>query len=368
MIMIRNPISREGKMGFVLIERQTMKWKAMMIALTMIFAFPTCLFADMSAVRRADIIKKYNEILENREYTAGRASDLPFPKDLIRKAIVQELLNPTDKSRIQTLETAYLELETFVCEKEFEIIKKYEQDMGSEKTSPVITKGPSEYSEIRHRILDSQKRRMEELRRLEQNHVNRLETCSLPQIECRFSLPKGFRRADVQTHEMVEEMRMSFCSEDMSLEEKRESARLEAVFFKQLNKLKLPLRPFFTIRIRDIGRPVTEYDFEKQISIFKKMAGDMGNDFKNADPVKLIDHVITGIPLIDHKNHSVIFSHQETSSYGDAAGYYVIQYFSYYRRGLLTLTFFSDRLELKSDISDFKTIVHSMKFGERTRW
>jgi len=334
------------------LERNTMKWKTTAIALTMMLAFPTYLVADISAGQRADIITEYDKILESRRYTAGRAIDLPFPKEIIRKAIVQELLNPTHKSLRHDMEAAYLELETFICEKDF----------------PVITKGLSEYSEIRRRILDSQKMRMEELRRLKQSHVNTLKSYYLSEIECRFNIPINFKKADVRTHTMVEEMRMSVCPEDLSQEEKRESAKLEAVFFKQLNNLKLPLRPFFTVRIRDIGRPVTEYDFEKQISIFEKMTRDMGNAFENVDAIRMIDHVLTGTPLINYKNHSAIISHQETSSYGNAEGYYLIQYFVYYRSGLLTLTFYSDRYALKSDINDFKTIVYSMKFGERTRW
>ncbi|MBW2615333.1 MAG: hypothetical protein JRD02_04050 [Deltaproteobacteria bacterium] len=345
-----------------------MKWKTMVMALSMILAFQTYLFADISVSQRANIITEYNKILENREYTVGRTSDLPFTKELIRKAIVRELLKPTYKLLTHDMETAYLELETFVCEKEFEIIKRYEQDPVSKTTTPVITQGPSEYVEIQRKILDRQKRRLEELRRLKQNHVNTLESYYLPEIECRFNIPSDFKKADARTRTMVEKMRMSVCPKDMSPEEKRESARLEVVFLKQLNKLKLPLRPFFTIRIRDIGRPVTEYDFEKQIAIFEKMARDMENAFKNTDPIRIIDHVLTGTPLINYKNHSVIISHQETSSYGNAEGYYLIQYFFYYRSGLLTLTFYSDRYALKSDINDFKTIVYSMKFGERTRW
>lgn len=350
------------------LERDTMKWKTTAIALTMMLTFSTYLVADISAGQQADIFTEYLKILESRKYTAGRAIDLPFPKEIIRKAIVQELLNPTHKSLRHDMEAAYLELETFICEKDFEIVKKYEQSSGSKKTSPVITKGLSEYSEIRRRILDSQKMRMEKLRRLKQSHVNTLKSYYLPEIECRFNIPIDFKKADVRTHTMVEKMRMSVCPEDLSQEEKRESAKLEAVFFKQLNKLKLPLRPFFTVRIRDIGRPVTEYDFEKQISIFEKMTRDMGNAFENVDAIRMIDHVLTGTPLINYKNHSAIISHQETSSYGNAEGYYLIQYFVYYRSGLLTLTFYSDRYALKSDINDFKTIVYSMKFGERTRW
>ena len=340
----------------------------MITALSMILAFPAHLAADISAGRRADIITEYNKVLKDRKYTAGRVADLPFPKELIRKAIVQEILNPTYKPLMHNLDTAYLELETFICEEGFEIIKKYERGATSKKTSPVVSQGMSQYAEIRQKILDRQKKRMEELRRLRQDHAKTLESYYLPGIECRFSIPCGFKKAGTRTHAMVEEMRMSVCPKDMGQEEKRASAKLEAVFFKHLNMFKLPLRPFFAIRTRDIGRPVTEYDFEKQVSILKKMTGDMENAFENIDPIRVIDYILTEKPLINYKNHSVIMSHQETSSYGNAEGYYLIQYFFYYRSGLLTLTFYSDRYALKSDINDFKTIIYSMKFGERTRW
>ncbi len=340
----------------------------MVMALSIVLAWQTCLFADINVSQRANIIKEYNKVLENREYTVGRDSDLPFPKELIRKAIFQELLNPTYKSLIQDLETAYLEIETFVCKKDFEIIKKHEQNPAPEPTTPVITQGPSEYAEIQRKILDRQKRRLEELKCVKQNHATTLKTYYLSEIECHFNIPSGFKKADDRTHTIVEEMRMSVCPEDMTEREKRLSAKLAVIFFKQLNELKLPLRPFFTIRIHDIGRPVTAYDFEKQISIFEKMAGDTEITFENNYPIRVIDHILTGTPLINYKNHSVIISRQETSSYGNAEGYYLIQHFFYYRSGLLTLTFYSDKLALKNDINDFKTIVYSIKFGEKTRW
>lgn len=330
----------------------------MVVVFSMVLAFPTHLVADISVRQRANIITEYNKVLENRKYTVGKASDLPFSKELIRKAIVQELLNPTYKSQIHAMETAYLELETFVCEKEFEVIKKHEEGAAS----------LSEYAEIQRKILDRQKRRLEEIKRLKRRHVNALKTYYLPEIECRFNIPDGFKKADARIHTMVEEMRMSVYPKKMSQEEIKRSAKLEVVFFKQLNELKLPLRPFFTIRIRDIGRPLTEYDFEKQIAVFEKMAKDVGNAFENVDAIRMIDHVLTGTPLINYKNHSVIISHQETSSYGNAEGYYLIQYFLYYRSGLLTLTFYSDRYALKNDINDFKSVIYSMKFGKRTRW
>jgi hypothetical protein len=345
-----------------------MKWKSSFIGLVVMLIFPANLFADISTTQRIDIITAYGKILENRKYTAGRTSDLPFSKEVIRKAIVQELLNPTYKSFLRDMETAYLELETFICEREFEIVKKYEQGSASGKSSPVITKGLSEYSEIRQKILLNQKRRLEELRRLKQNQADSLESYYLPAIECRFNIPGEFEKADDRTHKMVEDMRMSVCPRDMSRDEKRESSKLEAVFIKRLNKLKLPLRPFFTIRIRDIGRSVTEYDFEKQISIFEKMYRNMGSDFKDEEAIRIIDYIIKGKPLINYKNHSVIISHRETSSYGNAEGYYLIQYFFYYKTGLLTLTFYSDTYALKSDIDDFMTIVYSMNFGKKTRW
>ena len=89
-------------------ERHRMKWKSSFIGLVVMLIFPANLFADISTTQRIDIITAYGKILENRKYTVGRTSDLPFSKEVIRKAIVQELLNPTYKSFLRDMETAYL--------------------------------------------------------------------------------------------------------------------------------------------------------------------------------------------------------------------------------------------------------------------
>ena len=349
-----------------------MKHNILFLALMSVLFPPIQALAGMNEGRSEKIIAEYKKILEDRRYSVGRESDLPFSKDVIRKALVNEFIELKSKSLMREVENAYLELETFISDREFEIIKKYEEDIFDKKTvrknRPVVTKVAPEYSEIQRKILDRQKTRLEELGRLRQDRTDVLETYVLPAIECSFDIPEGFKKADAQTHKMVEAMRVSVCPEEMTQEEKRMSSKLEVVFFKELNELKLPFRPFFTVRNRVIKRPITEHDFESQIAIFETMAKTGGSSSKKGQAITMTDHIIKEIPIIHYKSHSIIMSRHETSSYGNAEGYYLIQSFYYYKNGLLTLSFYSDRDSLENDIHYIKTIVYSMEFGEKTRW
>jgi hypothetical protein len=349
-----------------------MKRKITIIALTACLIFPNQGLAVMRSGQTKKIVSEYRKLLDDRRYSVGKESDLPFSKDVIRKALVSEFIELKSKSLIREIENAYLELETFISDREFEIIRRYEESVLDKKkmrkNRPVITKVLPEYSEIQRKILDRQKARLKELGRLRRDSRDVLETYVLPGIECNFDIPEGFKKADAQTHKMVEAMRISVCPEEMTQEEKRKSAKLEVVFFRELNELKLPFRPFFTVRNRVIKRPITEHDFESQIAIFETMAKDGGNSSEKSQAVTMTDHIIKEIPIINYKSHSIIMSRHETSSYGNAEGYYLIQSFFYYKNGLLTLSFYSDRDSLENDIHYFKTIVYSMEFGKNTRW
>jgi len=327
-----------------------------------------------------EIITVYGKVLENRKYTVGRNSDLPYPKELIREAIIQELLNPTNKSLINALEIAYVALETFVPDNEFVVIREFEEAVAKakaiirsgepesvKKAAVIIAQERTEYSEIQGKIVNRQRERLEELERLRQRNVEAQEIYYLPKIGCQFSIPYGFKKSDSETHSMVEEFRTSLYPKNMSFEEKKRRANLESVFYKELDDSKWPLTPFFTVQIRDIGRPMAEEYFEKQVAIFKRMEKDVIRAFENVDLAKMIDYIITKKPVINYENHSVIMTHQIKLSHDDAEGY-LIQYFRFYRTGLLILNFYSGIDEVKINTNHFKTIIDSMKFSKNTRW
>ena len=73
---------------------------------------------------RQNIIRAYGLVLERHySFTVGPESKLPFPKDLIRRAIVEAFLEETDPDQRNTLEHGYIELEAFLPDEEFELVQ-----------------------------------------------------------------------------------------------------------------------------------------------------------------------------------------------------------------------------------------------------
>jgi len=79
----------------------------------------------VDADRRRDIISAYGQVLENRRLIVGREKDLPFPKDLIRQALAEELLENQEGTLRNALEVGFLELESFLPDQEFELMKAF---------------------------------------------------------------------------------------------------------------------------------------------------------------------------------------------------------------------------------------------------
>ena len=81
-----------------------------------------------------EIIAAYGSILEKGESVFHRESDLPFPKEIFRQALAEELVNGTDAKWVQkplevafsnfkqnSLEVAFLTLEFFLPDDEFQL-------------------------------------------------------------------------------------------------------------------------------------------------------------------------------------------------------------------------------------------------------
>ncbi len=358
-----------------------MKRKIVIAILAIIMLSGTRVSADLTRTRRAEIIEDYVKVLKNRRYSAGKESDLSETKELIRKALIQELSDPTDRSLVSSMEIAYLELETFISDGEFEVIRKHEEEVNHKKanipgvpphvdrdSAHVISQTPNKYAAIRRKILEKQNSLMEELKRLRERDATSQDIYFLPEIECHLVIPSGFRKADQSTLGMIENLRMSVCPESMSQDEKKRNARLASVFYKELDDIKLPVRPFFTLQIRDVDRQLTHKDFETQVSILKEMAANQSTASGIPPNFRLIDYIMTQTPLVNSKNHSVIMSHVTTSSYGNAEGYFLIQSFNYYRRGILIISFYSDITEIRENIKDLETIFYSARFTGKAKW
>ncbi len=76
------------------------------------------------------VINSYGQVLTKRNSMVGLETDLPYSKDLIRRAIALVLLTGelSDKER-DDLEGGYLELESYIPAQEYEVYKNFETSL-----------------------------------------------------------------------------------------------------------------------------------------------------------------------------------------------------------------------------------------------
>ncbi len=77
----------------------------------------------MTDDQRVLIITSFGEILEQKKLYALPELSLPYPKELIRQAIIEELLISNDSSVLNALEIAFCELEWFVSQEDYDLLK-----------------------------------------------------------------------------------------------------------------------------------------------------------------------------------------------------------------------------------------------------
>mgnify|MGYP001103337434 CR=1 FL=1 len=84
----------------------------------------------MDAKSRQAIISAYGKALQNRAYSCGKESDLPYPKNIIRQANAEELLmGNLDEKEHNAFEVGFIELESFIPDEEFKPIKAWEDNL-----------------------------------------------------------------------------------------------------------------------------------------------------------------------------------------------------------------------------------------------
>ena len=210
--------------------------------------------------------------------------------------------------------------------------------------------------------------RMADLKRVSVVRTPSTEIYHLDGVDCRFHIPRGFKKANAETQTLIEEMRMSCFPDEMPLEEKQLKAKLDAVFFRTLNRLKLPLRPFFTVQVRDLGREMNTKDFERQVSLIEALAKKEKGHVRDREPITLRDHILSEVPMIDQENHVIVLSQRSGLFEGDPEAYLLIQCFNYYRTGYLIVSFYGDIQRMEKNLRDFETVMHSMAFGEEKGW
>ncbi len=79
----------------------------------------------LSAQKRLEIISAYLGKLEQMCSTVALESDLPYEKELIRLAIIEELLENPDTELRGHLEIAYVELESFIPYEDFRVLADF---------------------------------------------------------------------------------------------------------------------------------------------------------------------------------------------------------------------------------------------------
>lgn len=87
----------------------------------------------MDPRKRVEIISAFGAVLEKGKSLVGRESDLPFPKELIRLAMAEELVNPTFclsgyslPETLGVMEASFIMLESFVSDEEHLQVQRYE--------------------------------------------------------------------------------------------------------------------------------------------------------------------------------------------------------------------------------------------------
>jgi hypothetical protein len=84
----------------------------------------TCL---MSAEQRGEVISRYEQLLEKYTTPVAREADLPFPKEMIRRAIRDELSENPDFEMRSYLEIAFVQLECFLSPEEFKVVHDFKR-------------------------------------------------------------------------------------------------------------------------------------------------------------------------------------------------------------------------------------------------
>ena len=76
----------------------------------------------MESKERKDIISSYGTTLVKYQMSIKSEKVLPYPKSVIRRAIIEELLYTTDSKDWDVLESGFVLLEEFVPQEEFETV------------------------------------------------------------------------------------------------------------------------------------------------------------------------------------------------------------------------------------------------------
>ena len=132
-------------------------------------------------VERAEVLAAFKNTLRNRRLSVGRESELTFPKELISHSLCEELVHPTDPEMLDALEISLSELESFLPDEDFELFCQYEKAFADadrlmrnrdaesvRQAASLIADVPKEAREIRQKINERQKERIEQIQNIKE--------------------------------------------------------------------------------------------------------------------------------------------------------------------------------------------------------
>ena len=126
----------------------------------------------MEEEKLIDVISAFADILENRELSVSRAADLPYPKETIAEAIREELSDPTLPWMADALVEALGELETFLSDDEYELVKGYEEAVKTKKGAErekLIEETPEDVHRVYQRVKKAREEKAKEAEKLKKD-------------------------------------------------------------------------------------------------------------------------------------------------------------------------------------------------------
>lgn len=126
---------------------------------------------DVNEQEMSEIIEAYTEALINTKHIVGKVSELPYNKDVIADVLLEAYRSSDNEEEKAVLEEAYLKLESFLDDKDFEALSEYitvlaelqENEQDQEKVFEMaveqIPETANEVLEILQRIEDNLKTR-----------------------------------------------------------------------------------------------------------------------------------------------------------------------------------------------------------------
>ncbi|MBD3671657.1 MAG: hypothetical protein HUJ29_12880 [Gammaproteobacteria bacterium] len=133
----------------------------------------------MNEENDSEIIEKYSEALVNTDHIVGKASELPYTKEVIGEVLLAMYSAVEDAEERKVLEEAYLKLESFISDEDYQAMSEYislladlkqevdDQEKVFELAAEQIPDTSLEVLDVLNKIEENLKRRKQDLQRIQ---------------------------------------------------------------------------------------------------------------------------------------------------------------------------------------------------------